>query len=70
MRVWRNDPAFQIQGADLPDPPPSVALVLGKAQAAQQGTLIAHGSKIDEIVIDTGDAVVTGTKTIQVEVKQ
>ncbi len=24
VRVWRNDPAFQIDGKDLPDPPPSV----------------------------------------------
>ena len=70
VRVWRNDPAFQVQGADLPDPPPSLALILGKAQAAQQGALIAHGSTIDELQLDAGDAVITGTKTIQVDVKE
>jgi hypothetical protein len=69
IRVWRNDPAYQILGTDLPDPPPSVALILAKAQAAQQGTLLARGSKIDELEIDVGDAVIAGTKTIQVDVK-
>ena len=70
IRVWRNDPAYQVQGADLPDPPPSLALILGKAQAAQQGALIAHGSTIAELVVGAGDAVLTGTKTIQVDVKE
>jgi hypothetical protein len=69
IRVWRNDPAYQVLGTDLPDPPPSVALILAKAQAAQQGTLLARGSKIDELEIDVGDAVIAGTKTIQVDVK-
>ena len=40
VRVWRTDPAFQVQGQDLPDPPPSVGLILAKAQAAQ-GCLVA-----------------------------
>lgn len=70
VRVWRNDPAYQVQGADFPDPPPSLALILGKAQAAQQGALIAHGSTINELVVSAGDAVITGTKTIQVDVKE
>ena len=70
VRVWRNDPAYQVQGADLPDPPPSIALILGKAQAAQQGALIAHGSTIGELLVSAGDAVITGTKTIQVDVKE
>ena len=69
VRVWRNDPAFQVQGEDLPDPPPSVGLILARAQAAQ-GIWVPRGSKIDELQIDTGDVVVTGTKTAQVEVKQ
>ncbi|MCX6626653.1 MAG: hypothetical protein NTW28_03360 [Candidatus Solibacter sp.] len=28
IRVWRADPAFQLEGADLPDPPASVSLIL------------------------------------------
>lgn len=68
IRVWRTDPAFQVQGQDLPDPPPSVGLILARAQAAQ-GVWMPRGSKIDELQIDTGDVVVTGSKTVQVEVK-
>jgi len=69
VRVWRTDPAFQVQGEDLPDPPPSIGLILSRAQAAQ-GLWLPRGSKIDEFQIDTGDVVVTGSKTAQVEVKQ
>lgn len=69
VRVWRTDPAFQVQGQDLPDPPASVGLILNKAQAAQ-GLWFPHGSKIDELRIDTGTTVVTGSKTVPVDVKQ
>jgi hypothetical protein len=67
--VWRTDPAYQVQGEDLPDPPPSLGLILAKAQAGQ-GTWFARGSKIDELLIGTGDVVVTGSKTVPVEVKE
>jgi hypothetical protein len=69
VRVWRTDPAFQVQGQDLPDPPPSVGLILAKAQAAQ-GAWFPRGSKIDELQVETGDVVVSGSKTVQVEVKE
>ncbi len=69
VRVWRTDPAFQVQGQDLPDPPPSVSLILAKAQA-QQGAWVPRGSKIDELQIPTGDVVVSGSKTAQVEVTE
>jgi hypothetical protein len=69
VRVWRTDPAFQVQGEDLPDPPPSVGLILNKAQAAQ-GLWLPHGSKIDELQIQTGNVVVTGSKTVPVDVKE
>jgi hypothetical protein len=69
VRVWRTDPAFLVQGDDLPDPPPSLGLILAKAQVAQ-GTWFARGSKIDELRIATGDVVVTGSKTVPVEVKE
>jgi SpoIVB peptidase S55 len=70
VRVWRNDPGFQSQGADLPDPPASVALIFGKAQASQLAVPMVRGSKLAELIVATGDAVVSGTKTIQVDVKQ
>ncbi len=69
VRVWRTDPAYQVQGEDLPDPPPSLGLILAKAQAAQ-GMWFARGSKIDELLIQTGDAVVTGSKSVSVDVKE
>jgi SpoIVB peptidase S55 len=69
VRVWRTDPAFQVQGQDLPNPPPSVGLILAKAQAAQ-GVWVPRGSKIDELQIETGDVVVSGSKTAQVEVTE
>jgi hypothetical protein len=69
VRVWRTDPAFQVQGQDLPDPPPSVGLILARTQAAQ-GVWVPRGSKIDEIQIPTGDVVVSGSKTAQVEITE
>jgi hypothetical protein len=69
VRVWRTDAAFLVQGEDLPDPPPSLGLILAKAQVAQ-GTWLQRGSKIDELRIATGDVVVTGSKTVAVEVKE
>jgi hypothetical protein len=69
VRVWRTDPAFEVQGQDLPDPPPSVGLILARAQAAQ-GSWFPRGSKVDELQIETGDVVVTGSKTAQVEVTE
>lgn len=69
VRVWRTDPAFLVQGQDLPDPPPSVGLILAKTQAAQ-GVWVPRGSKIAELEIPTGDVVVSGSKTAQVEVTE
>jgi hypothetical protein len=67
VRVWRTDPAFLVRGQDLPDPPASVGLILAKTQAAQ-GVWVPRGSKIDEIQIPTGDVVVSGSRTAQVEI--
>ena len=69
VRVWRADPGFQVQGSDLPNPPASIGLILSRAQAAQ-GAWIPRGSKIDELEIATGDIVVSGSKTVPVEVKE
>ena len=66
VRVWRADPAFQVDGQDLPDPPPSIALIMTSTQAIAQ----TRNSKVGEIVIDAGDNVVAGSKTVQVEVKE
>jgi len=70
VRVWRTDPAFQLEGADLPNPPASVQLILEGSQTSQAGITQARNSKIAEFEIDGGGAVISGVKTIQVEVKE
>ncbi len=66
VRVWRADPAFQVDGQDLPDPPPSIAMIMTSTQAIAQ----TRNSKVGEIEIDAGDNVVAGSKMVQVEVKE
>ena len=46
IRVWRADPAFQLEGADLPDPPASVSLILAGSQASSAGITQTRNSKI------------------------
>jgi hypothetical protein len=70
VRVWRADPAFQLEGADLPDPPASVSLILASSQSSSAGITQTRNSKIAEMEIDIGDMAVTGSKTVQVEVKE
>jgi hypothetical protein len=65
VRIWRADAAYEVQGEEFPDPPPSLALVLGSAQSFSQN----RNSKIAEIALDAGDMMVTGSKTVQIEVK-
>jgi hypothetical protein len=66
IRIWRAEPAYEVQGEELPDPPPSLALILGSTQTVAQN----RNSKVSEIVIDSGEAMVTGSKTVQLEVKE
>jgi hypothetical protein len=66
VRVWRAQPAYEVAGEELPDPPPSLALVLGSTQSVSQN----RNSKITELVIDAGETMITGSKTVQVEVRE
>jgi hypothetical protein len=66
VRVWRADPAYLVQGEEIPNPPPSLALVLGATQSVSQN----RNSKIAEMVIDGGGRMVVGNKTVQLEVKE
>ncbi|MBV9613565.1 MAG: hypothetical protein JO091_13910, partial [Acidobacteriaceae bacterium] len=77
VRVWRQAPAFTISGpqpgADLSDPPPSIMLIL--ADPSSSGTTNAaltmlRGSQVAELQLPVANFVVTGAKTIQVEVKE
>lgn len=70
VRVWRPEPDFQVQGTDLPNPPPSLALALAKTQNTPAGMWLTRGSTLAELEVDTGNAVVTGSKTVQVDIKQ
>src|SRR5215471_16668991 len=70
VRVWRTDPAFQLEGADLPDPPASVALILAGSQSGAAGITQSRNSKIAQFEVDAGDMAITGSKTVQVEVKE
>jgi hypothetical protein len=70
VRVWRADPAFQLEGADLPDPPASVALIFSGSQSSLAGITQTRNSKLASMEVDAGDAVITGSKTVQVEIKE
>jgi hypothetical protein len=70
VRVWRPEPAFQLEGADFPDPPPSVALILAGSQGAFGSITQTRNSKVAELEIGVGESVINGSKTIQVEVKE
>jgi hypothetical protein len=70
VRIWRADPAYQLEGADLPDPPASVALILASSQSTLAGVTQLRNSKIGEMEIDGGDMVISGVKTVQVDIKE
>jgi hypothetical protein len=70
VRVWRAQPSYPVSGRELGDPPPSVSLVLTRGMSAGPALLLAaRGTTLGEMVLDPGDYVVSGAKTIQVEVK-
>ncbi len=69
LRVWRSDPGYTLDGHDLPDPPPSVGLLLAKTPGASPNP--GRGSTVAELSFDAGmEAVISGAKTITVEVKE
>jgi hypothetical protein len=66
IRVWRQEPAYEVAGEELPDPPPSLALVLGSTQNLSQD----RNSKLTELQMDAAGMMVTGSKTVKLEVKE
>ena len=70
VRLSRAEPSYQVQGADLPDPPPSIALLLAKSQPSALALTSARGAKVAELDIDLGTAIASGSKSTQVEVKE
>ena len=76
VRVWRQQPAFTISGplpgGDITDPPPSVALILAdpsSSPTSNAALTLLRGSEVAEIRMPVDDYVVTGAKTVQVEIK-
>jgi hypothetical protein len=76
VRVWRQEPSFtvagQLPGGELPDPPPSVMLILADPSASANSNAaltLTRGAETARIVIPIDNYVVTGAKTVQVEVK-
>jgi hypothetical protein len=68
LRVWRSGPSYTVEGRDLPDPPASIAMILGRAGGPSFSNV--RGAELAEIEVASGGNVVTGTKTIQVEVRE
>jgi len=70
LRVWRSGPSYTVEGRELPDPPASIAMILGRAQPGGPSFSNVRGAELAEIEVASGGNVVTGTKTIQVEVRE
>jgi hypothetical protein len=77
VRIWRQEPSFAISGpsagTDLTDPPPSVMLVLADPSASvtsNPALTLTRGSAVAELTLPLDSYVVSGSKTIQVEVKE
>jgi hypothetical protein len=70
VRVWRAEPNYTIDGRELPGLPASMAIIVGKTQTGASNLLNARGAKVAEMAIPAGENVVSGSKTIQIEVKE
>jgi len=70
VRVWRPETSYPAGLDELPAPPPSVALIMA-AEMGPSGVALGtmKNSRIAEMVIDSGGRMVSGSKTVQVEVK-
>ncbi len=77
VRVWRQEPAFTVGGStphgELTDPPPSVMLILADpsdSATTNPALTLARGSTVSELRMSFSGYVVSGAKTIQVEVRE
>ena len=67
VRVLRSEPGFVVQGQTLNSPPPSLVLLLRRSP----GSAIPNAAtKLAEFDLPVDGYVVSGSKTIQVEVKE
>jgi hypothetical protein len=70
LRIVRGEQSFTVEGRDLPGPPPSMAMILSRAQPQSLNLTNARGAKVAEIEVPAPLGAVTGSKTIQIEVKE
>jgi hypothetical protein len=70
VRVWRPEVAYGAGGYNLPSPPPSAGQILSRMDAAAVSPLTTQGSKVAELEVGANGMVVSGSKTVQVEIVQ
>jgi hypothetical protein len=70
VRVWRPEANYSVGGYNLPSPPPSVGQILSRMDPAMAPVLAAQGSKVAEFQVGADGVVVSGSKTVQVEITQ
>ncbi len=77
VRIWRQEPSFSVAGplpgGDLTDPPPSVTLILANPATSLSSSsplVVSRGSEVAELPMRVDGYVVSGSKTVQVEVKE
>jgi hypothetical protein len=77
VRVWRPEPSFTISGpapgGELTDPPPSVMLILAdpsSSPTANTAQVATRGSGVSELIVPMSGTVISGARTVQVEVKE
>ncbi len=70
VRVWRPETDYDVQGQNLPSPPPSIAQILARFQSGVGPALPSRNSKVAEFEISADGMVVTGSKTVQVDIKE
>jgi len=64
VRLWRVAPTWTAEGETLPAPTSSITLLLARSTLVQ-----TPASKVAELELPGGDFVFTGSKTVQIEVK-
>ena len=76
VRVWRPQPSFTVAnplpGGEITDPPPSVTLILSDPSSSattSPAQTLARGSQLAELHLPVERYVVSGSKTVQLEVK-
>lgn len=76
VRVWRQQPSFIIAASpdgELSDPPPSAALILAETSASvgsNASQTLTRGSELAEVPLAVNGYAVSGSKTVQVDVKE